>query len=318
MADPNGKLVTPTGFNQSGVHRALELDVNDYLLVSIASGALIVVPHNLLDGVQDQDTVAAAVVAGDTIIGNATPKWDRLAKGVDGQLMAMLAGLPAWVNPYSLVVPVSGWINASAWVFVSASSFKIVGVDQTAVYKAGTKLRWKDGAGYKYGHVLSSSFAVDTTVSIIVNTLHVLGGGAITDNYYSYSDPADFPTRFTYAPVWAASGVAPTIGNGTLNGYYSIEGKLCLVSIYHLMGGTTTFGTGTYSWGFPFTSSAQATGAAEAFDAGTAFHIGVALHQLADNSFGIVSENAGNIWSQTIPHTWAVNDYIYVSQSCWL
>lgn len=37
MAEPNGKLVTPTGFNPSGVLRALELDASDFLKVAIAA-----------------------------------------------------------------------------------------------------------------------------------------------------------------------------------------------------------------------------------------------------------------------------------------
>lgn len=54
------------------------------------------VPHNLLDGILDQDTVAASVVVGDLVYGNVTPKWDRLPKGTTGQLLTMGASLPAW------------------------------------------------------------------------------------------------------------------------------------------------------------------------------------------------------------------------------
>lgn len=42
------------------------------------------------------DTLAAAVQAGDILIGNATPKWARLAKGADGEVLQLVAGLPAW------------------------------------------------------------------------------------------------------------------------------------------------------------------------------------------------------------------------------
>lgn len=42
------------------------------------------------------DTLADAVQAGDILIGNATPKWARLPKGADGQVLQLVAGLPAW------------------------------------------------------------------------------------------------------------------------------------------------------------------------------------------------------------------------------
>lgn len=54
------------------------------------------IANALLDGANHSDTLAQAVVSGDLIIGNATPKWARLAKGTDGQALVLVAGLPAW------------------------------------------------------------------------------------------------------------------------------------------------------------------------------------------------------------------------------
>lgn len=56
--------------------------------------------HELLSATHS-DSVAADVVAGDLIIGNATPKWARLAKGNAGQVLTMGASLPAWAAPAS-------------------------------------------------------------------------------------------------------------------------------------------------------------------------------------------------------------------------
>ena len=56
-------------------------------------------PHNLLDGAIDQDTVAASVVEGDLVFGNATPKWDRLPIGSTSQILTVVDGLPAWAAP---------------------------------------------------------------------------------------------------------------------------------------------------------------------------------------------------------------------------
>lgn len=54
--------------------------------------------HNLLSNVHP-DTVAANVVAGDIIRGNNTPKWERLPKGNNGDVLTLAAGLPGWSPP---------------------------------------------------------------------------------------------------------------------------------------------------------------------------------------------------------------------------
>lgn len=52
----------------------------------------------LLDGSVHTDTLAGTVVAGDIIYGNATPKWARLPKGSDGQVLTLASGLPSWAT----------------------------------------------------------------------------------------------------------------------------------------------------------------------------------------------------------------------------
>ena len=49
-------------------------------------------PHNLLDGSQNQDTVANAVTRGDLIVGNASPLWDVLSIGTALQQLRVNAG----------------------------------------------------------------------------------------------------------------------------------------------------------------------------------------------------------------------------------
>lgn len=67
------------------------------------SSGIVGAPHNLLDGAQDQDTLAGNVVLGDMIHGNSTPKWARLA----GQITTVrkflrqtgsgtVSAVPAW------------------------------------------------------------------------------------------------------------------------------------------------------------------------------------------------------------------------------
>jgi hypothetical protein len=53
-------------------------------------------PHNLLDGVIDQDTVATTVLQGMMIYGTAAPKWAGLAIGANNKVLVAVAGLPSW------------------------------------------------------------------------------------------------------------------------------------------------------------------------------------------------------------------------------
>lgn len=56
-----------------------------------------VTAHNLLSATHG-DTLTDTVVAGDIMIGNATPKWSRLAKGTDGYVLTIdpTTHLPVW------------------------------------------------------------------------------------------------------------------------------------------------------------------------------------------------------------------------------
>jgi hypothetical protein len=55
----------------------------------------------------------------------------------------------------------------------------------------------------------------------------------------------------SYVPTWTAS-VNPSIGNGTIEGYYKVIGKTCFFRGNIAMGTTTTYGTGEWLVGVPF------------------------------------------------------------------
>ena len=55
----------------------------------------------------------------------------------------------------------------------------------------------------------------------------------------------------TYTPTWTGSGSNPSIGNGTIVGYYRREGTLGHFQIWIAPGGSTSFGSGNYSVGLP-------------------------------------------------------------------
>jgi hypothetical protein len=63
-----------------------------------------------------------------------------------------------------------------------------------------------------------------------------------------------FDAWTTYTPTWTATS-NPAIGNGTITGRYLKVGRRCIAVVKLTMGGTTTYGSGGYSFGLPFTSA---------------------------------------------------------------
>lgn len=113
--------------------------------------------------------------------------------------------------------------TAETWTYASATTFTNTGAgDATGRYFSGVKLRLKQGSGYLYYTVSSSSYsAPNTTV-----TIAAAGGGAnltntaITDNYYSYqATPQGFPAAASTADFPFGDGhdgALSTTGNVTL------------------------------------------------------------------------------------------------------
>lgn len=99
----------------------------------------------------------------------------------------------------------------------------------------GSKASLKSGSVYCLGPNLYNNGWED-----------VSGGG---DNLiYSISD-------VTYTPVCYAGGVAITLGNGSITGVYSREGRTLRVMIRLLPGTTTSFGAGQLSFSLPQATS---------------------------------------------------------------
>lgn len=63
-----------------------------------------------------------------------------------------------------------------------------------------------------------------------------------------------FAAWTSYTPTWTSS-TNPAIGNGTLAGAYIKWGRTCIAYIRLAMGSTTTYGSGGYTFGLPFTSA---------------------------------------------------------------
>lgn len=133
-------------------------------------------------------------------------------------------------------------------------------------------------------------------------------------------------TWSTYTPTWdAATGTGPTLGNGTIAGYYADLGDVLLVRVSLKMGSTTTYGDDTNDWRFslpatytianlPASGPRQALGTVYALDAGTSHVPGIAAGSVNTTNFQLYGPgSAGTGWKSSVPFTWATNDTISVN-----
>ena len=210
-----------------------------------------------------------------------------------------------------------GWIAVTdTWTYASATTFTIAGVDRTAMFPKGTKLKLTQTSA-KYFYVVGSAFSTNTTITVTGGTDYTLEDAAITSPYYSYaSTPQGFPKQFTYTPTWTcASGDAPAIENGILNGLFSIVDGLCYVRIYWLAGASTTFGTGPYNFALPVAAIAgypQTLGAGRITDSGTRDYFNVVCYANAGASVVFAGIDATNV-AYNSPCTFANGDQMRFS-----
>jgi hypothetical protein len=81
--------------------------------------------------------------------------------------------------------------------------------------------------------------------TLLPGSLTVTGSVTINDS--------DITSAWTsYTPVWTASSINPSIGNGTITGNYKVIGKTCFVRGNLVIGSTSTFGTGEWYVSMPF------------------------------------------------------------------
>ncbi len=117
----------------------------------------------------------------------------------------------------------------------------------------------------------------------------------------------------TYTPTWASSGTQPAIGNGTRSGRYCRIQKLVVAQIYFAFNTTTTFGTGNYGFGLPFTpaTTGKVLGLFGGYDASAGFvWYGFNVWNASGAEFNLYTITTGGIVGATAPITWASGDIL--------
>lgn len=170
----------------------------------------------------DIETSAGAVIT-DTV----SEKTSAAGVTVDGLLVK--DGTPIF----------DGWMIADeTWTYASASTITISGVDVTAKYSKGTRLKLTQSTGgTKYFVVASSSFSTNTTVAFISTSSYTLNNEAISSPFYSYAaNPQGFPTWFEYVPTVTPAGSMTWADDGS-TGLWSAVGSE--ITVYFQARGTT-------------------------------------------------------------------------------
>ena len=132
----------------------------------------------------------------------------------------------------ALITDFGGWQKPPSGTLTYATAQTITsGVDLTVVMRKGDKVRWKQGAGYKYGNLASDP--TSTLLTIITNTDYTVANSAITDFYYSHQEnPIGFPSGFKFTSTTSGSGGSiGTYAEVVYVSRYSVNGSFINVRI---------------------------------------------------------------------------------------
>jgi hypothetical protein len=150
--------------------------------------------------------------------------------------------------------------------------------------------------------------SANTTISSITALTASLANTA------SYVTPYEGAWR-SYTPSWTAASINPSIGNGSLEGWYKVVGKICFVRGNIVIGSTTTFGSGEWYVSMPFTAShADAIlMTANLLDNGTAWYNATMNGARAGFNYKAPIQYQGGAGTAldvnaTQPYTWANSD----------
>lgn len=124
----------------------------------------------------------------------------------------------------------TGWLSLFGATYVSATSMTITDGALNGIVQKGTKLRWKQGGGYKYGVVATATGSPNLTVTIFPNTSYTIANSAITDlGYSNIENPAGWPEFFSFAP--AVSSSAGAITTYVSVGKMRMNGRVCTIDL---------------------------------------------------------------------------------------
>lgn len=144
-----------------------------------------------------------------------------------------------------------------------------------------------------------------TPTTLGTNPTAALLNQQIRDNFKAIGNPWT-----SYTPTWTATTTNPTIGNGTLHGFYVAAGKLILGRFVLIFGSTTTVGSGSYRFTLPVTAldpgQILPIGTVDTQDSSTGDHTTLYALMLTTTTFSINSP----VVKHNSPYAWGTGDHI--------
>ena len=247
------------------------------------------------DGIDGTNgTVTAVTDATSDMLFGVTNVWTKKTLA-EGKTLLGVDVLQASVN---------GWTPATGtWTYASATTITVPS-GAAAIYSVGDKIKLTANSVVLYAYIVTVADTVLTTVGDAL-TNHVF-----TDNYYSKeASPVGFPQYFTYTPT----GVAAS--NVSLDGRFTVNGRLCRGRITAAFTGAITFTT-MPTLPIPASASllsgfASLCGIGAYYDASpVAFvYAGLLPCVLASATTVSLHKADSSSLSATVPITWANGDY---------
>jgi hypothetical protein len=267
-----------------------------------------------------QDEIAA--IEASLIVGGSLPSPQRIASSGSVKPTLILdagAGRLGRVQATGLSVLLSQNVSndGASW-----------NLDDTA--NAGSILALNPATGFITMYYVAAGANPRPLVQIYsvdsVGNVTIPGGAAVTGTvsanagYYERSRATLLGNWVAFTPVWGATGVAPVLGNGSIQGQYTEIGNTVLFNIYLTIGSTSTFGTGNWTLTFPPKLPTGNPGNANSLtarvtDASTGLNYAAIGSNVGGGAFYILAGNGAAAvgGGGTVPIPWAVNDLLTVA-----
>lgn len=221
---------------------------------------------------------------------------------------------------------ITNCISADDWtVSATADGCKITGCTADTLTVNGTRTSVTGSTFYTSATIAGDSNTLTgsvvqgsgTTLSAGAASNRVSStGGSITDSSGSTGDDSNWieqpPTAWT--PTW--TGGSPSIGNGTLAGYYSRQGRTVTANFKLVVGSSTSVGSGAWTFSLPLTAhySAIAVGVARVYRNSTTTSYSATVEQTGGGTgITIYADAAAAAVGSATPFAWSTGDELHVT-----
>ena len=162
--------------------------------------------------------------ASNTTLNSISVAEGMLPSNLNNAIRALMKNTRDWFNDAQWIEYGDGDATYTA-AYVSGTSFTINGVDVTAIYHAGRRIKITDTAATLYGTIASSSFSTNTTVTVTWDS-GSLTSGALNNVYIGALSKTNdsIPTGISAEKI--ANGTVSDAEFQYLNGVTSIQTQL--------------------------------------------------------------------------------------------